>query len=691
MLDLDLAQLSMDFDVDFLSDPLLETVMFDESDVPLPTCTGPTVIGWPGAAVPSPSESLVFNAQPPKMPGSKLTRTREKNRLAQARYRERQKVCIVHLQFTPPAMIGIFICVGPQCHGRPIPDVRARDAVKCGGHRLVKHAFQCYLCGCAGFSHRYRTFTSCDQSRLRCGTVQQELTEVKKSVTAAQESLSEARTRLANTKLANEKLVRRAAEAATALLTVIAQASKQNQVASENAASTSTQTGHDRPELTAPLAGACGYPAACPPPNSPITSDTANTPSSGHTADSNLHSTRASDCNNLEVTKKQSTSNLTPCATGNQFLELTFPRQSPLPETAHRAPLDARAVFKAPFPSIASVTRSAVVPPKSPFPVSHPATCNRIDVTPAGATDASSEELEPEAQVAEAIVAEAAERLQAQRRSVAVAAGVRERDVCWFVQMPYRVTPCGRPPQSAAAPPAGPATDAIVSAGAAGAAALSCTTAIASPACMASLFAFFVCSRFEGACLAAALGQPDGASPQQHSRALLAGVCAACAACAAKLLALVCVRADGRHGGAVPVSVAGSVALSSAVPCTSMHAGVVRAPPSRAACSSRVSRARHKLLATVAMRWLGLSVRHACVCESTSAVDTRGRGAHRHADYADARCAARPCRYRGQTLSTRSLQLGQHITPTRGSLYGPPGCGEHPGRSDTHQKHAHSM
>lgn len=91
-LDLDLAQLSMDFDAaGMFDDPLLQAKLPSLSEVPAPPTEGL-------AFDPRQSARALFTQQTPyvdqaqKKAGSRLSRTREKNRLAQARYRERQKV-----------------------------------------------------------------------------------------------------------------------------------------------------------------------------------------------------------------------------------------------------------------------------------------------------------------------------------------------------------------------------------------------------------------------------------------------------------------------------------------------------------------------------------------------------------------------------------------------------------------------
>lgn len=92
VLDFDLAQLSMDFDANIFDDPLLSAVLPSGPDIPLPALECPTFTTFSGALEPRVARpGCDKQAKSTKM-STRLDRTREKNRLAQARYRERQKV-----------------------------------------------------------------------------------------------------------------------------------------------------------------------------------------------------------------------------------------------------------------------------------------------------------------------------------------------------------------------------------------------------------------------------------------------------------------------------------------------------------------------------------------------------------------------------------------------------------------------
>eukprot|EP00892_Ulva_mutabilis_P001036 jgi/Ulvmu1/10933/UM007_0112.1 len=439
MLDLDLGQLSMDFDADLMNDPLLTAALPDVPQAPASLFWGSDLMNC-DATLGSAFEQGELRARPPKSASNRLERTRERNRLAQARYRERQK---------------------------------------------------------------------------------QELAETKAKVTTAESSIVEAMARLDEAKLANEKLVRRAAEAASSLLAIISPSGKQKQTTSQTTAS-SSHTGQPLSEAVpvAPWPSAASKPAQPPTlpsahaPTSPITSENAATPtSSAHTADTNARSASASDCSHTEVTTTSPAFTMPPMPPPmvDQPLDVGLPKQPPLPPTAHRAPLHPASLFSDPFPSLRSGTRAAHSPPQWPWAVSNPSTSNRIDLPPAGASD--TEEDSEEVQMVEAVIVEAAERLRAQRHSVAVAAGVDDGDVHWFLQFPYSVTPShstgGGSGAARSAQRAKPET-----------ATMSCSAAIVSRSCMTSLFTFFICSRLEGACLAAALDTPTAA--EHKSRAATA-------------------------------------------------------------------------------------------------------------------------------------------------------------------------
>lgn len=91
-LDLELAQLSMDFDAGMANDPLLQAKLPSISEVPAPPTDGLEFDARQGAG-PLFTQQTPYPEQVQKKTGCRLNRTREKNRLAQARYRERQKVC----------------------------------------------------------------------------------------------------------------------------------------------------------------------------------------------------------------------------------------------------------------------------------------------------------------------------------------------------------------------------------------------------------------------------------------------------------------------------------------------------------------------------------------------------------------------------------------------------------------------
>lgn len=334
--------------------------------------------------------------------------------------------------------------------------------------------------------------------------MQQELADAQSHVLAAQDSLAAAKARLQGHRDANEKLVRRAAEAALALVSVIAPSPTPSQQPPSRHVSTSSTTTANRcatgalpatetPTATQPAASAPRASASPSPP--PV-----HTPS-GATEASRALSGAGTDCSGGEVSMRPAPFEMAPVPppTVNAPLTLALPKQDPFPPTAHCAPLSASEVFADPFPTLDTVAGGAAVRSNwDTWPDASAASAtNRFDFPAGGGETAAADSaaIEPDIRMVEAVVADAAERISARRRVVAAAARVPEADVRWVVQIPYDV------PQS----------------GAAGTAAMSCSTAVASAACMVSLFAFFVCSRFEGACVAAALDRSSW--PPQEPRA----------------------------------------------------------------------------------------------------------------------------------------------------------------------------